>query len=292
MDALTLVPRICGICSVSQSMAAVAALRAAGGVRPARNGVLAANLAHAAENAADHLTHFYLFFMPDFARDAYATRPWHLEIAARFKAVQGSAAQAMLPARARLLQIMGLLAGKWPHSLAFQPGGTTCAIDLGERVQLLSIIGDFRDFLERTMFGDSLDNVLAIDSVAALEAWQDGRRSDFARFLAVADDLALHRLGRIALPLMSFGAYHGEDAPLFAAGVLDSASAARTSFLPRSPRMWPTPGCATPRCRRWKPTPTPMRTSPPATAGARRPGSLAARPKSARWPGRRSTAIR
>lgn len=232
MDALTLVPRICGICSVSQSMAAVAALRAAGGVRPARNGVLAANLAHAAENAADHLTHFYLFFMPDFARDAYAERPWHPEIAARFKAVQGSAAQAMLPARARLLQIMGLLAGKWPHSLAFQPGGTTCAIDLGERVQLLSIIGDFRDFLERTMFGDSLDNVLAIDSVAALEAWQDGRRSDFARFLAVADDLALHRLGRIALPLMSFGAYHGEDAPLFAAGVLDSASAARTSFDP------------------------------------------------------------
>ncbi|MGO3927700.1 nickel-dependent hydrogenase large subunit [Rhodopseudomonas pseudopalustris] len=225
LDALTLAPRICGICSVSQSLAAAAALRAVDGLRAADNGVLAANLAHAAENAADHLTHFYLFFMPDFARDAYAARPWHPDIATRFKAVQGSAAQQMLPARARLLQIMGLLAGKWPHSLAFQPGGTTRAIDLGERVQLLSIIGDLRDVLERIVFADSLDNVLALDSAAALERWREGRGGDFARFLALADDLALDRLGRIALPLMSYGAYHGGDAPLFAAGVFDPATA-------------------------------------------------------------------
>ncbi len=63
-DALVIAPRICGICSVSQSMAAVAALRAIGGVEPAENGVIAANVAHAAENIADHLTHFCLFFMP------------------------------------------------------------------------------------------------------------------------------------------------------------------------------------------------------------------------------------
>jgi len=234
LDALTLVPRICGICSVSQSIAAVAALRAVGGVTPASNGVLASNLAHAAENAADHLTHFYLFFMPDFARDGYGDRPWHADIAARFRAGQGSAAQAMLPARARLLQIMGLLAGKWPHSLAFQPGGTTRAIDLGERVQLLSIIGDFRDFLERVLFGDSLDNVLALDSAAGFQRWRAGRNGDFARFLAVADDLALDRLGRLALPLMSYGAYHSLDAPLFASGVFDPASAAAHPLDPNA----------------------------------------------------------
>jgi uptake hydrogenase large subunit len=232
LDALTLAPRICGICSVSQSIAAVAALRAVDGARPADNGVFAANLAHAAENAADHLTHFYLFFMPDFARDAYAARPWHPEIAARFKAMQGSAARQVLPARARLLQIMGLLAGKWPHSLAFQPGGTTRAIDLGERVQLLSIIGDFRDFLERTVFSDSIDNVLALDTAAALDKWREGRGGDFARFLGIADDLALDQMGRIALPLMSYGGYHGHDEPLFARGVFDPARAAAHALDP------------------------------------------------------------
>ncbi|MGX7741559.1 nickel-dependent hydrogenase large subunit [Rhodopseudomonas parapalustris] len=234
LDALTLAPRICGICSVSQSLAAVAALRAAEGIRAAENGVLSANLCHAAENIADHLTHFYLFFMPDFARDAYAARPWHGEIAGRFKAVRGSAAQAMLPARARLLQIMGLLAGKWPHSLAFQPGGTTRAIDLGERVQLLSIIGDVRDFLERDVFADNLDNVLALDSAAALDSWREGRGGDFARFLGVADDLALDRLGRIALPLMSYGAYHEEAASLFARGVFDPVEARVAALDPEA----------------------------------------------------------
>ena len=71
-DALVYAPRICGICSVSQSVAAAKALAAAAGIEPVQNGSLAANLVHATENVADHLTHFYLFFMPDFARTAYA----------------------------------------------------------------------------------------------------------------------------------------------------------------------------------------------------------------------------
>ncbi|MBB5047301.1 hydrogenase large subunit [Rhodopseudomonas rhenobacensis] len=224
LDALTLAPRICGICSVSQSMAAVAALRAVDGLHPAPNGLHAANIAHAAENAADHLTHFYVFFMPDFARASYAGRPWHAAVAERFAATRGTAAREVLPARARLLEIMGLVAGKWPHSLAFQPGGTTRAIGLGERVRLLSIIANFRSFLETTVFYDDLEAVLALDSGAALESWRDGRGGDFARFLAIADDLALDKLGRGAAPLMSFGAYQGVDAPLFAAGLYDPAT--------------------------------------------------------------------
>lgn len=129
-DALVIAPRICGICSVSQSIAAASALRNLAGGRAAPNGYLAANLAHAAENIADHLTHFYLFFMPDFARAEYAGRAWFEATAERFKAVSGSASAEYLPARRRLLEIMGIIAGKWPHSLAFQPGGVTKAIDI------------------------------------------------------------------------------------------------------------------------------------------------------------------
>ena len=65
-DGLVIAPRICGICSVSQSVAAAAALAGAQGLEPAPNGQLVTNIVHAAENIADHLTHFYLFFIPDF----------------------------------------------------------------------------------------------------------------------------------------------------------------------------------------------------------------------------------
>jgi hydrogenase large subunit len=224
LDALALAPRICGICSVSQSIAAVAALRGTLGIAPAPNGVLAANIAHASENAADHLTHFYIFFMPDFARSAYAAAPWHQATAERFTATTGTASREALPARARLLEIMGIVAGKWPHNLAFQPGGTTRAIDLGERIRLLSIVGGVRSFLETVVFGDRLDAVLAIKTIAQFDRWRDGRDGDFCRFLAIADALQLDQLGKGPGILMSFGAYHGEQGALFARGIFDQPS--------------------------------------------------------------------
>jgi hypothetical protein len=92
MDALMFAPRICGICSVSQSMAAASALADAMGLKAAPNGRITKNLAQAVENVADHFTHFYLFFMPDFARAEYAGRAWHARAVERFRAVRGSAA--------------------------------------------------------------------------------------------------------------------------------------------------------------------------------------------------------
>ncbi len=232
-DALVIAPRICGICSVSQSLAAATALRALGRVDPARNGVIAANLAHAAENIADHLTHFYIFFMPDFARADYSGRPWFEKTEQRFKAIRGSASADVLPARARLLEIMGLLAGKWPHSLAFQPGGTTRAVDLGEKMRLIAILAEFRSFLESRLFAAPIENILAIADSGALDDFASGPAADgdFAAFIRIARDLRLDNLGNLDVPLMSFGAYHDLERPLLAGGVYDR-SANRASRLP------------------------------------------------------------
>ena len=216
LDALVIAPRICGICSVSQSVAAAAALRDAMGLTPEPNGVLAARIAHAAENLADHLTHFYVFFMPDFARQAYADRPWFSGVQARFKAVDGQALAPVLAARRQLLEVMGLLAGKWPHSLAFQPGGTTQALDLGGRVRLMGLVRDFRAFLEETVFGAPLEAVLAISNRTELESWGQTGSGDFAQFIRIALDLGLDRMGRFAGPYLSYGAYDG----LFPQGVV------------------------------------------------------------------------
>ena len=226
LDALVIAPRICGICSLSQSVAASAALRTLAGATIADNGVLATNIAHAAENIADHLTHFYVFFMPDFARQEYADRPWFAQALRRFKATSGEAARLALPARRRLMEAMGLLAGKWPHSLAFQPGGVTRAVDMGERVRLFALIGEFQTFLESTLFGVPLDEMLAIETLAELQAYAHGpgAAGDFAAFLRIADDLDLGALGRGPGDYISFGAYHAQGGALFAAGArLDGA---------------------------------------------------------------------
>lgn len=229
-DALVYAPRICGICSVSQS---VAAARALGGVRPAGearrspppNGTLAINLVHAIENLADHLTHFYVFFMPDFARATYAQEPWHAAAAARFAAITGTASAEVLPARAGLMAMLGILAGKWPHTLAIQPFGSTRALSRAEIVRLRMMLGGFRGFLEKTLFGAPLERIAELASQDALQAFADaGGGGDFAHFLRISRVLDLAALGRTAIRHMSFGAYGSPDGPLFARGVFHAAT--------------------------------------------------------------------
>ncbi len=224
MDALVYVPRICGICSVAQSMAAANALAHVQGIEVPHNGELAGNLILASENAADHLAHFYLFFMPDFAREIYSKEPWFPAAVERFKAVDGSATREVLPARVQFMHLMGLLAGKWPHSLALQPGGTTRAVEIQEKGRIKMILFGFRQFLEQTLFGDTIENVINLDSVAALEAWTQQAAptsSDFRHFLHIADALDLHAMGRAHDRFMSFGVYPEQGGRLFVPGVWD-----------------------------------------------------------------------
>lgn len=223
-DALTLVPRICGICSVAQSAAAALALADAAGIEAPPNGRRAANLTLAVENIADHLTHFYLFFMPDFARPDYAERAWHETAAQRFRAVSGAAAGEFLAARARFLEMMGLLAGKWPHTLAVQPGGSTRPLQGSEIFRLQRQVRAFRRFLEDVTFAAPLEAFAALDSRAALARWQEqqtGNEGDLRHFLRLADDLDLWRLGRASDRFISYGAYIEPDGRLFAPGAWD-----------------------------------------------------------------------
>lgn len=216
MDALTITPRICGICSISQSAAAARALAQAAGVVPAPEGEKVAALLHAVENQADHMTHFNLFFMPDFARPVYAGRDWHDRAVARFTAMKGSALHAAMEARARLLHIVGLLGGKWPHTMAIQPGGVTRAPNLRDKLRMQASLRAFRVYLEAEMFGAPLEEFIALDSIAALEAWHTG---DVGLFLEVADDLDLAGMGRGAGRYLSYGAYPTAAGNVFARGI-------------------------------------------------------------------------
>ncbi|EPX75418.1 nickel-dependent hydrogenase large subunit [Salipiger mucosus] len=220
-DALTITPRICGICSVSQSAAAALALAGAGGAAMPEQGALAAALLHGAENMADHVTHFALFFMPDFCRPVYADRSWHGRVLARFTAGEGSGARAMVEARSHLLHIAGTLGGKWPHTLAIQPGGMTRAPDARDRMQIRKTLRAFRRVLERELFGAQIEEFAALDGIAALEGWRTG---DAGLFLEIAGDLGLSALGRGPGRYLSAGAYPLEGGRVTRAGVWEAGA--------------------------------------------------------------------
>lgn len=224
-DALVIVPRICGICSVSQSVAAARALADAAGVEVPSNGVHATNLMLACENLADHLTHFYLFFMPDFTRPVYAGRPWFAEATRRFAALSGAHAREATAARQRWFGLMGTLGGKWPHTGSVQPGGSARAIEASERIRLLARVREFRAFAERVLFAAPLEEVASLDSEAALQAWHVAGPplGDLRLFLTIAADLGLDHLGIGPGTTISHGAFRQPDGrPAFGAGVWDT----------------------------------------------------------------------
>jgi len=215
-DALTITPRICGICSISQSAAAARALADAGGHRPAPQGEAIAALIHAVENVSDHLTHFNLFFMPDFARPCYADRPWHARAVDRFTAMEGTAPRQAIEARAALMHILGLMAGKWPHTLAIQPGGVTRAPGPRDKVRIMASLTAFRRYLEDVLFGAPLDAFAALSNREALLGWESG---DAGLFLRIATDLDLDALGRGAGRYLSYGAYPVANGHSFPPGI-------------------------------------------------------------------------
>lgn len=224
-DALVISPRICGICSVSQSIAAAEALGEAQSLTPPPNGRLVCNIVHATENIIDHLTHFYMFFMPDFTRDIYKDESWFSDISTRFAALKGTATQDILPPRAEFMNIVGLLAGKWPHTMSLQAGGVTRVVAGHEVQRLLALLTGFRLFLQRTVFGCELEAFSAITSRRRLYDWADSlpaHHSDLLRFLHIAPKLELQKLGRAMDRFLSFGAYRINDGHLFSRGLNDA----------------------------------------------------------------------
>jgi hydrogenase large subunit len=218
MDALTIVPRICGICSVSQSVASAMALADAADVTPPPNGQLAINLMLACENLADHLTHFYVFFMPDFTRPVYAGRDWFAQARKRFAAMGGAGgggegSRALLAARARWFALMGTLGGKWPHSGSILPGGSSRALEPNEVLRMRAKVREMRQFLESTLFGTSLEEFSALGTLTALQAWRSRAvGSDLALFLDITDDAQLNAMGPGPGRYLSYGAYAGAGA--------------------------------------------------------------------------------
>lgn len=227
LDALTITPRICGICSISQSAAAARALGDLAGLRPPPQGMLAIQIIHGVENLVDHLTHFYMFFMPDFTRPDHAGRPWHEAATARF-GVGGPAQRAWLETRGRIMHVMGILAGKWPHTLAIQPAGVSRAPDARDRLKLVALIRRLRRWLDETLFGDTAEAFSALRTSRDLSGW---RKGDAGRYLAIADDLGLGAIGAGPGLWLSYGAHETADGPLFARGVRRIDDAGRPGEL-------------------------------------------------------------
>lgn len=231
LDALVITPRICGICTTTHLNAAAKCLDAVAGIVPPDNGIRIRNLALLLEHIQSDVRQTVLMFMVDFANPAYAGRIGHAEAARRYAPLAGSACIETLRETKRLIEIIAILGGQWPHSSFMVPGGVTQMPSRAEINTARQIVRRFRLWYERQVLGCTVERWQAVASLAALDAWLGEeaahRASDLGWLLTLGREYGLEATGAGCGRYLSHGladlpaqtGVGGRDGCLFAAGV-------------------------------------------------------------------------
>ncbi len=225
LDALVFTPRICGICNVSHSVASAEALRNAFHINIPPNAYYIINTIQACETVLSHLTHFYLYFIIDFLNKKYEKKAFYKEVKKRFYPLKGVSYAEFINKRRKLMELIGLIAGKWPNTLAIQPGGVTSSLSHGDIIRALGVIEEFKIFIENKLLGCPPEEWLKNKSIKDIEKWlatRKGGNSDFGLFFKIAQEVGLEKLGISGGKFLCFGAYKEPDGKkLFREGYYD-----------------------------------------------------------------------
>lgn len=210
LDGLVITPRICGICSLTHLTAAVTALDQLSGVRPPDNAYRLRNIALMVETIQSDVRHSILMFMVDMVNArAYQHQPMFAEANFRYKPLQGVMAQEVIRETKRLLKIIAIIGGQWPHTSFMVPGGVTSSPDQTKLLQCSMITKKFISWYEKNILGCSLARWAEVKSVAELEKWLvesiEHRESEVGFMVRYLKKVGLDSMGRGPNRFLCFG---------------------------------------------------------------------------------------
>lgn len=207
-DALVITPRICGICSTAHLYAAALALEDVWGVAPPANAIQIRNASLMAEIIQSDLRQTFLFFAPDFCHERYAASSARAAVIEAFTPFQGWAHRETLRYSRRIIEIVALLAGQWPHSSHIVPGGVTSGASARRIVDGQSLVAETTRWVERRLLGGALDDWLGLTDADALETWLAARPATALALLAqAARDAGLRNMGFGSPLMLAYGAF-------------------------------------------------------------------------------------
>lgn len=237
LDGLVITPRICGICSLTHLTAAAEALDTICGIVPPDNARRLRNLALMVETIQSDVRQPILMFMADFANsEAYRDHPLGEEAVARYQPFKGNGVIKVIQETKRLLEIIAVIGGQWPHTSFIVPGGVTSIPDVAKILQCQMILNHFRKWYEENILGCSVERWQAVTSASQLDTWleesQSHRDSEVGFLLRFLRKAGLENIGQGPERFLSFGnltlpeetAVSGTNGRLVAAGLTTSSS--------------------------------------------------------------------
>jgi Ni,Fe-hydrogenase I large subunit len=214
MDSLVITPRICGICTTAQLNAAAKALDMAYSVKVPDNARRLRNVTLMVEQLQNDIRHAVFLFMPDLTHPRYADQPLYAEAVRRYQVLKGETTRQAVEETQKLIEIIAILGGQWPHSSFMVPGGVVSVPTVSDIVHCRHILRNFRRWYERRVLGCTLDVWHPVDSWQALQAWlvqaPNHYNGEVGFFIRYGLDLKLESLGRGHDAFISFG---DPDAP-------------------------------------------------------------------------------
>jgi len=209
LDGLVITPRICGICSTAHLTAASLALEAISGVEPPAGAVRVRNLALMTEHAQSDMRHAFLTFAPDFGDTLYKECRLYAEAVRRYEPFKGETAVEVIRETKKVIEIIAILGGQWPHSSYMVPGGTTSIPGATDLLQCRHLLRRYRDWYQRRILGCPLQRWLEVESASDLVDWleesQSHRESDLGFYIRFARENKLDQIGRGPGNSISYG---------------------------------------------------------------------------------------
>ncbi len=211
LDGLVLTPRICGMCSTAHLYVAARALENLAGIVPPPDAIRVRNVALLAENLQNDIRHSFLLFGADFVNEAYADLPIHAEAVRRYAPLAGTAAASALRESRKLLEIIAILGGQWPHSSFMVPGGVASVISAIDFLQCRHVLSRFRTYYETDVLGCPIARIAQVKTAADLDAWLDEspkhRDSELGFFLRFSRVARFAEIGKGPGNYVSYGSF-------------------------------------------------------------------------------------
>ena len=210
-DGLVITPRVCGICGTAHLYTAALALERLARLPVTPHATLVRNLCLMAENVQSDLRQSFLFFTPDFVHPRYAGLPLFADIETAFAPLKGRVVRATLAASRKIVELVAIFGGQWPHSSYMLPGGITRSATARELIDCQDIVDQLLRYYEDEVIGDSLDNWLALNDADAFYSWLDAAphaASAIGLLTRFARRIGLQKTGIGARHFLSAGAWH------------------------------------------------------------------------------------
>jgi len=192
LDALVITPRICGICGHAHLITTTQALEnlyknAGINLELSKKAKLIREITLSCEMVQNHIRWFYLFVLPDLLKLEKK------ENLSDLVPIKGKKWRKAVDYSSKIVKIISIFGGQWPHTSYSLPGGVMCDPTSIEISQAVSIVDSVLKYFEEEIIGIPFEDYLGIGS---LNQFLDQSSGDLAIFLKICKKHNLYKMGK------------------------------------------------------------------------------------------------